>query len=246
MVPTGMYYSEQSLAELQRGFDDIPSKYTALLFAFNDRSYTAARAREFAMHGFIRRLATLRRCIGLVFTLLPPASSDIPSETATEEATIAVQAFLFNVYGCMDNLAWTWVEERGLRTTNGKPLSRAQVGLKPKCELVWQSFTAAFRAYLESMGDWFAHLEEYRHALAHRVPLYIPPFAVSPADQSAYQALEEQIHTAVFNRSGSNAIRELKKHQKALTFFAHGWFTHLANNLRWSKSIRKCLRISTL
>jgi hypothetical protein len=46
------------------------------------------------------------------------------------------------------------------------------------------------RDYLASLGAWFAHIIDFRDALAHRIPLYIPPYIVSEKDDAAYEALE--------------------------------------------------------
>jgi len=33
----------------------------------------------------------------------------------------------------------------------------------------------------------FVHIAELRHALAHRIPLYIPPYVIQAADEAAYK-----------------------------------------------------------
>ena len=33
----------------------------------------------------------------------------------------------------------------------------------------------------------------FRHALAHRIPLYIPPYAVRPQDEAAYKEIEQKM-----------------------------------------------------
>jgi hypothetical protein len=176
-----VYYSKQQLNDLSDERATLSGKYHSLLFAYMARAYKTARGQEFAAHGFLRRLKTLYRCIDRVFTLLPPALDDIPAEDALEDATIAIQAFIFNLFGSLDNLAWIWVEEKALRRPDGAPLAQRQVGLGAKYQIVRQSFSKSFEAYLETIADWFAHLEGYRHALAHRIPLYIPPHSVAPA-----------------------------------------------------------------
>lgn len=219
-----MFYSKQQLDELKKERATVNGKYSALVFAYMSRQYKTARGQEFARHGFLRRLGTLRRCIDRVFTLLPPALEDIPTTDAREDATIAIQAFIFNVFGCMDNLAWVWVEERALRRPDGARLARGQVGLAGKYALVRQSFSAGFQAYLETRADWFAHLEGYRHALAHRIPLYIPPHCVAPTNEEAYLALEQQINAADRARDVTLAA-DLRTQQRALQFF-RPWMVH--------------------
>jgi hypothetical protein len=213
-----MYYTQEGIDEMGAALAALPSKYTALIFAFYDRQYQTARGREFASQGFSRRIGTLRRCIERVFALLPPDLDDIPGDEEREDATIALQAFIFNVFGCLDNLAWIWVEERAVRKANGDPLTPNMIGFGSKYERVRDSFSPTFQAYLDTLAPWFAHIEGYRHALAHRIPLYIPPHFVSPANQGAYLALEQQITTAAI-AGDQLSVAELKAQQRALMFF---------------------------
>jgi hypothetical protein len=202
----------------------IPQKYQKLLFAFFDRKYRSERGSEFAMQGFTRRLRTLRRCIDRVFVLLPPESGDIPTDEAREDATIALQAFIFNVFGCLDNLARVWVEEKSVRKPDGSPLRDGAIGFAAKYDYVRQSFSERFRAYLQTREEWFVTLEGYRHALAHRIPIYIPPHCVHPDNESAYKALEHQIDAAVLAVDDSLEAM-LQQQQRALMFF-RPWITH--------------------
>jgi hypothetical protein len=219
-----MYYSEQQLRDFLRELDTVPQKQLALLFAYNDRQYQTARGREFAVQGFLRRLGTLRHCINRVFELLPPALQDIPTDEACTGATIALQAFIFNVFGCMDNLAWVWIEESSVRKLDGTPLAQNAIGLGAKYTRVRHSFSEAFRAYLQTREDWFAHLEGYRHALAHRIPLYIPPHAVAPDNEAEYLSLAHQISDAVL--AANPALESsLRQRQRELMFF-RPWMTH--------------------
>ena len=91
-----------------------------------------------------------------------------------------------NVFGALDNLAWIWVSEKPLK------VGRKQIGLGPKCEVVRASFSDEMCDYLTGFCDWFDHIIDFRDALAHRIPLYIPPYIVSQHNDAEYQALEDQ------------------------------------------------------
>ena len=58
-----------------------------------------------------------------------PEKQDIPSIDDTVLATMLIQSFVINVQGCLDNLAWIWVFETGLKGRDGKDLGRHVVGL---------------------------------------------------------------------------------------------------------------------
>jgi hypothetical protein len=109
------------------------------------------------------------------------------------DAQINVQAFIANVYGAVDNLAWVWVHEREL--VNQIP--RKRVGLRPHHREVRESFNPEFRDYLSKMDTWFGYITEYRDALAHRIPLYIPPGSVLPKDRDSYNDLAFRMNTVL-------------------------------------------------
>lgn len=95
----------------------------------------ASRYPSYELH--MRRLGTLKRCIENVFTPIPPKTEHIPDRDVLRDAQINLQAFVANVYGAIDNLAWLWVYERGLRpadapgrkSENVRVSSRVQVRL---------------------------------------------------------------------------------------------------------------------
>lgn len=195
MRPT---YSPEALEELQEGLEAVHQKYAKLLIAYHNRKYANPLAAVMAMQGYCRRLRTLVHCIQAVFAKMPPASNAVPSDADRSECTVCVQAFVFNVFGCMDNLAHVWVKERGIKRSNGKEVPPLLIGLGAKCEDVRGSLSSEFQDYLGSdqMQTWFAYMEDYRHALAHRIPLYIPPHSVRESDAAAYKDLDEKMRDA--------------------------------------------------
>jgi hypothetical protein len=140
------------------------------------------------LHNTERRLGILQGCIQNVFSLYPPDRLEIPSREECVDLAINLQSFVFNVFGCLDNLAWISVIERQLRNKNG-PLKATQVGFRKK--LIQKSFSVDFQLYLESLSEWFTNIETLRDHLAHRIPLYVPPFVVTPDNEASFNALEK-------------------------------------------------------
>jgi hypothetical protein len=217
-------YTPEAIAELQRDFAGVEQKYHALLLHYAQRQYRTVRGKEFATQGFLRRLGTLKRCIQNVFQYLPPEFKGIPDADTLADTTIALQAFLFNIFGCLDNLAWIWVEEKDLRKPDGKPLPWNWVGLGSKYTTVRRSFTQEFRDYLATRKDWFSHLENYRNALAHRIPVYIPPHCVDPTNRARYDELENLISIEVLAGNAQAEVQH-RAEQESLKFF-RPWMKH--------------------
>ena len=131
-----MPFSEDAIEELRTEFGTIRVKYEALMQAYIMRTYNDARAKEFAVHGFSRGLKTLNRCIENVFEIYPPDRVQLLSMDELTDVAINIQAFVVNVFGCVDNLAWIWVLEKGIAQANGEPLLKRQIGLRQNNQLV--------------------------------------------------------------------------------------------------------------
>lgn len=213
-----MQFSIEELEELEREYSAIPAKYASLQRSYVERPYENPRATEYATHGFSRRLKTLIRCIVRVFDILPPDRIEIPTKDEISDAVINIQAFVFNVFGCADNLARIWVQEKGLTKNDGQPFPSSWVGLLKKNKAVRRSFSPDFQTYLRGLDPWFDNLENFRHALAHRIPLYIPPYIISPDKEEAYQQLEEQIAEANKRRDFAESDRLSAEQEKLAVF----------------------------
>lgn len=129
-----------------------------------------------------------------------------------------IQAFVFNTFGGIDNLAWIWVLEKGLTKDDGSPIPDIWVGLRKKNKLVRDSFSPEFQECLSKLDNWFDNLNDFRHALAHRVPLYIPPYVVPNDKEAAYQQLNARM-TEALNRLDFEEHERLSAEQMTLARF---------------------------
>ena len=132
------------------------------------------------------------------------------------DVTCHLQSFVINVFGAIDNLAGIWVMETGITQPNGRLLRPMQIGLTPDHEIVRASFSLPFRDYLESTNAWFEYLEDYRHALAHRVPGYISPCQLDDAAAAEYRLLETEMADA---RTNPERYGQLLQQQRGLGVF---------------------------
>jgi hypothetical protein len=192
-----MYFSEAALTDLADCYAALDAKLGRLVESYVGLQLKQARAREFASQGFPRRLKTMARCIKNVFALIPPERRELPTADELSDATINIQGFVFNAYGAVDNLAWIWLSEKGQKRHDGTSIPDKHVGLGPDNTSVRQTFSADFQTYLGSLDEWLKFLANLRHALAHRIPLYIPPYVIQDADAGAYNELAEKIHAAI-------------------------------------------------
>jgi hypothetical protein len=180
---TAMFTAE-SLRVLADSYATLQRRFDALAEAYALYEYRTKPGKEYATHGFLRRFSTMQHCIERVFDLLPPELDELPKQAILMDATVCIQAFVMNVFGALDNLAWIWVSERELG------IGKMQVGLGPKYAAVRASVSPEMRDYLTGLAPWFEHIIDFRDALAHRIPLFIPPYIVPDANDRAYGELE--------------------------------------------------------
>lgn len=198
----------------------VATKCQSLVESYLSRNYKDSRAREYAVHGFSRRLKTLTQCIDNVFKILPPDRTELPSIDELFDAMINIQAFVFNLFGSIDNLAWIWVWEKPVRREDGSEIHKSKIGLGngEKYKYVRGSFSPGFQQHLTELHNWFDYLENFRHALAHRIPLYIAPCSIPRDKEAHYRQLEDRKIEAM--KCGDFAeCNRLKAEQNALGTF---------------------------
>jgi len=215
-------FSDAQIAELHKGREDANRAYADLQERYVMRTYKDAHAQEHALHGFTRRLGTLIRAVNLVFDYLPHELDEIPERDTVVDATIAIQSFVFNTFGCLDNLAWIFVYEKAVTKADGTALDPQDVSLGAKA--VRAKFSKEFNDYITSRDDWFKGMKDFRDALAHRIPLYIPPFIVTRDVMDEYNRLERESGDALRARKFADYDR-LQEEQKKLGRF-RPWMTH--------------------
>jgi hypothetical protein len=218
------YFSTEDIAKLDKGREEVHRQFAGLRQRYIARNYKIDRAREYALHGFSRRLGTLVHAIDRVFAILPPGRESIPERDEVLDATIAIQSFVLNTFGCLDNLAWIWVFEKGVKNEDGTELDLKRVGLGKGYKQVRRSFSKQFLAYLESRQEWFDHIQNFRDSLAHRIPLYIPPYVVTPKSVDEYNRLELASAEAL-QRADFEEYERLQSDQRKLGVF-RPWMTH--------------------
>jgi hypothetical protein len=140
------------------------------------------------------------------------------------DLAINLQGFVFNIFGCLENLAWVWVKEKDIRDSKGEPLVNSQIGFGGKYKFVRKSFSDDFRHYLDGLSEWFSQMEGFRHALAHRIPLYVPPYIVNDEEVAKEQELEQSRREAL-RRHEFDKYERLTNELDAIGKFVP-WMTH--------------------
>lgn len=182
------------------------------------------RVKEYLSQGAGRRVGVIAHCLRRIFHTFPP-SLDVPlGREDRYDVQVAHHAFVMNLYGFFENLAWAFILRHDLEKTVG---GKKKIGLFVKATQAL--LPTELRSYLTStqMADWHdKYLKNYRDALAHRIPLYIPPSTWTPDDVIESETLQAQEHAAIF--SGKWELLEEIRDKKATLgkpclFFAHSF-----------------------
>jgi hypothetical protein len=190
-----MIYTQKQVAQIEREREvvsrELEDLYFTLVTAFAPL-LTVGRAQEYVLHGICRRLKIIRRCIDNIFAIIPIERKHFLREEERSDLEINLHAFIINVYGLQDNIAWVYVIEKSLENVvKGGPLGVGLFKETTQCHMPTE-----LREYLNTdpIKSWHErYAKNFRDALAHRIPLYVPPSTMTPKDVQRYQELEIQI-----------------------------------------------------
>lgn len=190
-------YSKKQINVLKQGFADFMRSSDRLYMELGRFVYRLKneRAIEFMSHGFLRRFETLQRCIENIYRLSPPEQVAALTSNDRKDLEINLQAFVFNVFGALDNLAWVTVSELNLEI----PLGRVGFLKEEMDERLSNAISEGFRRYITSkrLLEWQDYMRDFRHALGHRIPFYVPPKGLTKTEIRQYKEIEIKMAEAL-------------------------------------------------
>ena len=190
-----MHYSPEQIRELETTCKHVLNKLPDLwvMLARDVASnLNYIEAREHIGHGVCRRLTIIQRCRQNIFIIFPVRRKKLLSDEERVDLEINLHSFLINIHGLPDNLAWAYVLDHKI------DISPLHVGLFHK--KTQQHLPVDIRSYLasEPISSWHRdYAKNYRDALAHRVPPYVPPSICTPSHEQEYRELHEREGQAI-------------------------------------------------
>ncbi len=153
--------------------------------------------KEHLLHGVSRRINVINKSMENIFRDFSPATTRPLDKEVIYDVQINLHAYVMSLYGIFDNWAWAFVYNHELLEKVG---GKHGVGLFR--ENTTKYLSKPLRDYLstETMINWHEkYLKSYRDALAHRIPLYIPPAEFTPEEGELYNQLESEKLTLIKN-----------------------------------------------
>ena len=223
-----MFYNEEDIIKIKEKYADIHHIYEELMLKLlHLRSkLTKEKAREYLMQGVGRRLNVLTKCTHNIFRIFPVEKTDLLPRDDLTDLDINLHAFFVNISGIIDNLGWVFVYENDLfgSPKEGK-IDKNGVGLLNK--KTQAHLGPDLNEYLKSerMQTWYTeYSKNYRDALAHRIPLYVPPSLLNKEENDEYMLLEKELWDFTSLEAISLHDQIIKKQSqlgRPCPFFAH-------------------------
>ncbi len=187
-----MGYSDKQIEEFSNKYRQIINEFDSLMLntVASGQQQESAKVREYLLHGVSRRLSVIKKSIENIFNGFPLDAKRPLRRGDLYDVQINMHAYVINLYGIFDNWAWAFVYRHGLLENLG---GKHRVGMFKKGMLT--HFPNEISEYLKEreLGKWHEdYLKSFRDALAHRIPLYIPPSMLTPEEGDRYQELDAQ------------------------------------------------------
>ena len=155
-------------------------------------------AREHMVRGAGRRLGILIHSTESIFALFPLSTTKPLHRDALADIQVHLHAFLMNLYGVFENWGWAFVLRHDLEAAVE---GRRGIGLFNR--KTQRFLPPALRDYLVSgaVPEWHEkYLKNYRDALAHRMPPYVPPSELTSEEGKRFNELEAEKLYCLKNR----------------------------------------------
>lgn len=187
-----MFYSPEQIDKFHQEFGRVTADLQALMFRglAEAQETQSDDVRKYLNHGVGRRLSILKRSIEEIFEIFPPTREERLSRDQVTSVQVFLHAFVINLSGVFDNWAWAFVHRHDLLGEIGGALN---VGVFKR--RTQRCFSETLRTYLADspISDWHEqYAKNYRDALAHRIPLYVPPANWTDDDKAEYERLEAE------------------------------------------------------
>ncbi|MDQ0391786.1 hypothetical protein [Labrys monachus] len=138
-------------------------------------------------YGVMRRLRMIDSSFRSFQSVITPDRTRPLSSEESSSVCRDLNSIYIDILGLLDNYAWTMVWQIGSAATRSadpfaiglfKPIFAADAALGPMADI------------LQPFREWERDVKTRRNPAAHRMPLYVPPTALTPGDVAEFERLE--------------------------------------------------------
>jgi len=180
-----MLFSEEESEKLKYRHYELTFECLNICTDFIRHQYKCEKSLEYVTQGISRRVKIIEACIDNIYEIAPLNQKEKLSKNNVTNLNINLHAFFINIYGVLDNLSCIYLFEKDV-----KDIDNINIGLRKK--QTTKHFSENIKTALENKKDWLEYIENFRHALAHRIAPYVPPYRISEEDKQKYDTLLKQ------------------------------------------------------
>jgi hypothetical protein len=209
-VENNRYFIHEAQQNHIHGVNNALLELTGDALTLLSRVAFTPEASHFLRFGVMRRLRMIDSAFKSFQAVVPPNRTVPLSQEQSDRVCRDLNAIYIDLLGLLDNYAWVVVHQHGSAATKAK--NALSIGLFKQAFAVDPSLKAVADA-LQPFRDWETDVKTRRNPAAHRMPLYVPPAALTPEDVvqvERFEALISQaLHAQEFEKM--DALRESRR-----------------------------------
>ncbi|MDC9813456.1 MULTISPECIES: hypothetical protein [Rhizobium] len=165
--------------------------------------------------GVLRRLRMISTAFRKFQSIIPPNRTVPLTQSQSDDVARYLNSIYIDVLGLMDNYAWVLTYQLG--NAASQAADKMKIGLF-KSTLAKDRSLSPLITKLQTFANWEKEVKERRNPAAHRMPLYVPPTALTPDDLREHEKLGDLASAALRNQE-FECYRELHDAQQRIGSF---------------------------
>lgn len=221
-----MKYSQKQITDFNEKYHEVLDDLREVMFRATSEGQRAEseKVKEHLLYGVSRRLGVIRKAFENIFNLFPPDIASPLDQDALYDVQINMHAYMINLAGIFENFAWAFVEYHELLEDVG---GKHGIGMfrRGTAKLLPEPISKYISD--NDLYSWHSvYLKSFRDALAHRIPLYIPPSTMTQEEGERFNEIES-IKLDLVMAMNFSELEKVEREQKRLGhpcfFFLHSF-----------------------
>ncbi|SFV31743.1 hypothetical protein SAMN05216456_1443 [Devosia crocina] len=154
----------------------------------------AAPAERLFRYGIMRRWRMISASFRDFRSIVSPDRNVPLSQEQADLSCRALNSIYIDIYGLLDNYAWMLVHQSGSENTRAaRPMAVSLFSRIFRDDPALATLGNEFEAFV----PWVSEFRERRNPAAHRIPLHVPPAALTPRDIAEHERIDRQASEAL-------------------------------------------------
>lgn len=176
--------------------------------SFYDLFKENKNALDHYQYGLLRRIFLIKQCLKNFILIAPPHNPSYLPEDKRRDLNLFLHAFLINISGAINNLAWIWFYHHKIHEKENVENFKYKVNLfgKEYAKYLKQKIIKKCQEY----NKWYEHFKSLRDPTAHRIPPYIIPYTVKSSEAERHNNLEREYNLEKDDNKKTSLLKEME------------------------------------